>query len=109
MGIGTPVWPGARAVVSASARGPRGHQHGKHASEFQTHFQQTPGITKSLDRQGCSTQVRTDKVLYNLQAHFGIVFLIQHLEASKDSSLTWKSQPVPKVSSQVPVKPQPLR
>lgn len=54
-------------------------------------------------------QVRTDKVLYNLQAHFGIVFLIQHLEASKDSSLTWKCQLVPKVSSQVPVKPQPLR
>lgn len=81
MGVGTPVWPGVRALGFASARGPRGD-----ASEPQTHVQHTLGITNSLDRQECPAraQVRTDKVPYKLHAHFGIVFLIQRLQASKD-------------------------
>lgn len=56
VGMGTSVWPGGRAVVLASASARRDHQRGKHASEPQTHFQHTLGITHSLDRHGCSIQ-----------------------------------------------------
>jgi len=111
VGMGTTVWPGVREVVLSSSRGPRGNQHGKHASGPQTHFQDIPGITIPWTDTAIPSraQVRTDKAFYNLHAHFGIVFLIQHLEASKYSSFTRKCQPVPSLSSQVPVKTLPLK
>lgn len=55
-GNGNSLWPGARAVVFASAEGPWGNQHRKQASKPKTHSQHTPGITNSLDTHGCSIQ-----------------------------------------------------